>query len=315
MAATGSPDKLDIIEGRAKGVHAGQQIVLYAKNGAWWVQPLVGEELTTVKADSTWTNSTHVGTEYAALLVEPGYHPPASMSELPTPGGDVVAVAIANRGSAGLGVSKTLVFGGYEWRIRDVPSDRGGINKYDASNAWTDADGALHLRIAKSSGQWTSAEVTLTRSFGYGTYSFVVRDTSHLEPAAVFSMFTWDYAGSGQSNREMDVEISRWGDPASKNAQYVVQPFYIPANAVRFAEPSGVLTHSMHWEPGRVTFKTVRGAEGGGKTSPIAEHAFTSGVPSPGIETVRIDLYIFTGSKVPLQDGAEVVIDKFEYLP
>jgi hypothetical protein len=128
-------------------------------------------------------------------------------------------------------------------------------------------------------------------------------------------MFTWDYAGTAQNYREMDVEISRWGDPASKNAQYVVQPFYIPANATRFELPSGVLTHSFRWEPGRVSFRTVRGPEADSKARPIAEHVFTSGVPSPGIESVRMNLYVFRGARDPLQNAAEVVIERFKYLP
>jgi hypothetical protein len=314
-AAEGGPDKLDIIEGRAIGARPGEQIVLYARNGTWWVQPLANEAFTKINPDLTWTNSTHVGTEYAAVLVESGYRPPATTEELPMPGGGVVAVATAKGGSSGPSVSKTLLFSGYEWRLRDAPSDRGGGNKYDPRNAWADSDGALHLRITKVSGEWTCAEVTLTRSFGYGTYSFVVRDTSHLEPAAVFSMFTWDYAGTDPNHREMDIEVSRWGDPSSKNAQYVVKPFYVPENVSRFGVPSGIFTHSFRWEPGRASFRTVRGSESGSKARPIAEHVFTSGVPAPGVESVRMNLYIFRSAKEPLQNENEVVIEKFEYLP
>jgi hypothetical protein len=314
-ADAGGPDRLDIIQGRVIGARPGERIVLYAKNGNWWVQPLVDEPLTRIQSDSKWVNSTHLGTEYAALLVEPGYRPPATMSALPLPGGGVVAVASAKGVTSGSSVSKTVFFGGYEWRIRDAPSNRGGMNMYDPSNAWTDSDGALHLRIAKIANQWTCAEATLTRSFGYGTYSFVVRDTSHLEPAAVFTMFTWDYAGTNPSHREMDIEVSGWGDPTTKNAQYVVQPFYVPEDASRFTVPSGILTHSFRWEPGRVSFRTVRGSERGNKERPIAEHVFTSGVPSPGAESVRLSLFIFGSAKEPLQKENEVVIEKFEYLP
>lgn len=311
----GSPDKLDIIEGRVTGALPGQQIVLYARTGTWWVQPLMNEPFTKLNPDSTWTNTTHVGTEYAALLVEPGYRPSASMSELPSLGGGVVALATARAGGAVSVASKTIMFSGYEWRVRDAPSNRGGENNYEPSNAWTDADGALHLRIAKVAGQWTCAEVSLTRNLGYGTYSFVVRDTSHLEPAAVFSMFTWDYAGADPNHREMDIEISWWGDPTGKNAQYVVQPFYVPENTFRFNLPAGVLTHSFHWEAGRATFRTFRGTEKDTNSRPIAEHVFTSGVPSPGVESARINLYIFRNAKVPIQNENEVVIEKFEFLP
>jgi hypothetical protein len=314
-SAAGGPDKLDVIQGRVIGGSADLRIVLYAKSGKWWVQPLVREPFTKVQPDSTWINSTHLGTEYAALLVDAGFRPPATLNEVPVRGGNVAAVAVAQGSDPGSAVSKTLQFSGYEWRIRNAPSGRGGKNYFDASNAWTDPGGALHLRIAKLSGEWTCAEVTLTRSLGYGTYSLRVHDTSRLEPAAVFSMFTYDYSEGEPNNREMDIEVTRWGDPGSKNAQYVIQPFYLAENTFRFALPTGVVTHSFHWEPGRVTFRTLRGPDAGSKLPSVAEHQFTSGVPSHGLESVRMDLYISHGAKTPVQVGDEVVIEKFEYLP
>ncbi len=309
-------DKLDIIQGRVTGARAGQQVVLYAKTDAWWLQPLSSLPFTEIQANSTWINSTHLGSEYAALLVEPGFRPPSMMSALPSAGREVVAIATAKGATSGPTVSPPLSFSGYEWRVRYAPSSRGDtMNLYDPTNAWTDAAGALHLRIAKHDGQWTCAEVTLTRSLGYGLYSFVVRDTSHLEPAMVFAMYTWDYAEGDQNNREMDIEVSRWGDPSSKNAQYEIQPFYVPANVARFTVPDGVLTHSFRWEPGRVSFRTVRGSLNAPRSEAISEHVFTSGVPAPGAESVRMALYVYGKTDNPVQNGTEVVIEKFEYLP
>jgi hypothetical protein len=309
-------DKLDIIQGRVIGARPGQQIVLYVKTKDWWLQPLSEMPFTKIQPDLSWINSTHLGSEYAALLVEAGYRPQPMMDALPAPGGDVAAIATAKGATSGPSLSKTLKFSGYDWRVRNAPSNRGDtINIYNPANAWTDGNGALHLRITKQSGNWTCAEVTLTRSLGYGTYSFVVRDTSHLEPPVVFAMFTWDYAGDDQNSREMDIEISRWGDPASKNAQYEIQPFYVPANVARFTAPDGVLTHSFHWEPGRVIFRTVRGHITDSRSEIISEHVFTSGVPSPGVESVRMALYLYGKADNPVQNDTEVVIERFEYLP
>ncbi|MBZ5593520.1 MAG: glycoside hydrolase family 16 protein [Acidobacteriia bacterium] len=313
QADEGGREKHDIIQGRVAGARPGQQIVLYARSGAWWVQPLVSQPFTKIARDSKWSNATHLGTEYAALLVEPHYRPPATTNALPIVGGAVSAVTIIKGQKSPPSIS--ISFSGYEWRVRDAPSSRGGGNDYAPANAWTDSGGALHLRIAKASGKWTCAEVSLTRSLGYGTYSFVVRDTSHLEPAAVFGMFTWDYSGADQNYREVDIEISHWGDPATKNAQYVVQPYYVPANVARFTAPAGVLTHSFHWEPGRISFATVRGSQTGAGARTAAEHVFTSGIPSHGIESVRMNLYVYRSAAVSLENGAEVVIEKFEYLP
>lgn len=89
----GGTGKIDTIEGRVTGARPGRQIILYARSGAWYVQPFTDQPFTKIQPDSTWKNSTHLGTEYAALLVEPDYHPPARTDVLPTPGGGVVAVA------------------------------------------------------------------------------------------------------------------------------------------------------------------------------------------------------------------------------
>jgi hypothetical protein len=174
----------------------------------------------------------------------------------------------------------------------------------------------MHLKISKKSDRWTCAQLVLTRSLGYGTYIFVVRDTSHLEPAAVLSMHTFDQTGGDQHYREMDVEISRWGDAAGKyNAQYGVQPFYVPGNVAQFTEPAGTLTHSLRWESGRASFSTVRGSSVRAEAPLVSQHTFTSGVPTPSQEMVEIMLYVVASDSSPLQKDTEVVVEKFEYLP
>ena len=312
QADPGGKDISEIIEGTVKGGKPGQRIVLYARSGKWWVQPLKDNPFTRVQAVGKWTNVTHLGGEYAALLVEPGFRPPVTYDVLPPRGGDVVALAVV-RGQA-KSPSLTIPFSGYDWRLRDAPSSRGGRNLYAASNAWTDANGAMHLRIKKAGDDWVCSEVTLTRSLGYGTYRFVVRDISQLEPSEVFSLFTWDYAGGEQGNREMDVEISRWGDRSNNNAQFVIQPYSVAANVVHFTAPPGTLTHQFRWEPRRITFRTVRGSGRSGGAV-VSEHVFTSGVPAPGIESVRMNHYVFTDGPPVAKSESEVVVEHFEYLP
>jgi hypothetical protein len=317
-AAEGGADDLALIAGRVGGARAGERIVLFAKsgNGVWWVQPLIAEPFTTIAPDSTWKNTIHLGTEYAALLVRAGYRPPATTEVLPKPGGEVTTVATV-KGSGELvpAPRKQLTFSGYEWEVRQTPSDRGGTNDYDPGNAWTDAEGFLHLKLRQHEGRWTSAEVILTRTLGYGTYTFVVRDTSHLDPAATMGMLTWDDQGAEQNHRELDIEISQWGDRSVKNAQYVVQPYYVPANVLRFAAPAGRATHSFRWEPGRALFRTVRGTGSPASDAAVAQHEFTSGVPIPGNERVRINLYYFRFSPSPPQNEVEVVVERFQYFP
>jgi hypothetical protein len=316
LANPGGPEELDYIEGRVSDARPDQQIVLYAHSGVWWIQPFANRPFTKIQADSTWKNSTHLGTEYAALLVEPGYHPESKMATLPKEGNGVVAVVTATGKATAPIVSKVLHFSGYDWIVRTAGSDRGGEpNSYDPANAWIDPKGYLHLRMALRDGRWSCAEVNLTRSLGFGTYRFVVQDSAHLGPSAVLGMFTWDEAGADDARSELDIELSRWGSPGGKNAQYVVQPFYVAENVARFTVPSGVLTHILRWERGIASFTTIRGSLGGLGSKTISEHVFTSGVPTPGAETVHIGLYDFHHSKSILQLPAEVVIERFEYLP
>lgn len=174
----GGQEKNDIIEGLVKGGRPGQQIVLFARSGNWWVQPLRSNPFTRIQADSKWTNATHLGTEYAALLVDPEFQPAFTYDALPSRGGNVAAVAVV-RGQK-KPPSPTVSFSGHEWRVRDAPSSRGGMNLYHPSNVTVDAGGAMHLQISKGESGWICAEVSLTRSLGYGTYP--VRNSRHLSP-------------------------------------------------------------------------------------------------------------------------------------
>lgn len=129
-ADKGGGPELDIIKGRVNGAGPNQRIVLYARSGAWYVQPYADQPFTNIEPDSTWSNQTHLGTEYAALLVEAGYAPPSVTIELPTSGNGVVAVVIKEGippfwrrwwfrlllGLAGLGVLWLL----YRWRLHQL---------------------------------------------------------------------------------------------------------------------------------------------------------------------------------------------------
>jgi hypothetical protein len=317
-AAQGGRERVDTISGRVTGAHPGQQIVVYARSGPWWVQPWPDKPFIPIQADFTWGTSTHLGFEYAAMLVEPGYHPPPTMDTAPTPGGSVVSVSVVKgTGAAQLAPIKPLHFSGYDWEVRTISADRGGMNNlYDADNAWTDASGALHLRIKKKGDRWSCAELELTRSLGYGTYIVTIRDTTQLEPAAVLSMNTFDDWGGDQHYRELDIEFGRWGDAADKNnAQYGIQPFYVPGNVAPFVLPKGTFTHSMRWESGRASFQTVRGSSAQPGAPVVSEHVFTSSVPSPGQEKFQMLFYVVASEKSPLQKENEVVVEKFEYLP
>ena len=317
-AAQGGRESVDTISGRVRNARPNQRIVVYAHAGPWWVQPWPDHPFIPINPDSTWSTETHLGFEYAALLVEPDYYPLPMIDVAPIQGGSVALVTIVKGvGTPQFAPTGSLKFSGYDWAVRTIANDKGGMNNlFDPENAWTDASGALHMQIKKKSGRWSCAEIYLNHSLGYGTYSITVRDTSHLEPAAVFTMYTFEDSAGEQHYREMDVEVSRWGDAANKNnAQYVIQPFYTPGNVSAFKAPPGTLTHVLRWESGHTTFKTFRGRSAGVGAQLVSQHEFTSGIPSPGKAIPRLIFYIVASDKNPLQKPSEVVVEKFEYLP
>ena len=119
-----------MISGRVTGARPDQRIVLYARSGAWYIQPFADRPFTEIKADSTWSNQTHLGTEYAALLVEPTYAPPALTMTIPGEGDGVVAVRVRagtppfwRRWWFGIIVALLCVFAlymFYRWRVREM---------------------------------------------------------------------------------------------------------------------------------------------------------------------------------------------------
>jgi hypothetical protein len=315
----GGPTEMDIVEGRVKGARPGQRVVLYALSGMWWVQPYAATPIIDIQADSTWHASIHLGMQYAALLVESTYVPDANLRRLPTKGGPISALAVT-KGNGSLPPlvvkTKALHFSGYDWEAQGSANPRGGkTNPYDPDNAWVDQRGFLHLRITRQGNEWACSEVRSKTSLGEGLYKFTVADVSKMDPAATMTLFTWDDGAEDQHHREIDVEVGRWGDPKAKNAQYLIQPFYEPANVFRFEAPAGPLTYSFRWERGRVAFKTVRGTGIRSAAPLVAEHVFSSGVPSAGGESVQMNLYAFGNTRNPMRQGSEVVIEKFEFLP
>jgi len=281
------------------------------------VQPWAERAFIPIKADSTWSMEAHLGFEYAALLVEPDYRPQNTLDVTPTQGGSVAVVKIVpGRGTVQLAPVGSLKFSGYDWSVLTIESDKGGLsNLYDQENAWTDAGGALHMRITKESDRWSCAEIFLNRSLGYGTYSATVRDTSHLKPAAVFSMFTFDESTSDQHFREVDTEVGGREAANRNNAEYEIQPLYIPGNLFTFSAPAGALTFVLHWESEHATFKTLRGRSAGAGAQVVSEHEFTSGIPEPGKAVARLIFFVAARDKYPMQKPSEVVVEKLEYLP
>src|SRR5262249_32776318 len=126
-AAQGGRERVDTIAGRVRNARPGQQIVIYAHSGTWWVQPWPDHALIPIHSDSTFSPEHHLGFEYAALLVDPEYRPLPTLDVAPAQGGPVAFVAIVKgSGTPQFAPTGSLRFSGYDWDVRTTSSDKGG---------------------------------------------------------------------------------------------------------------------------------------------------------------------------------------------
>ena len=81
------------IAGKVANLHRPEQykIVLYAHADKWYVQPEVDNPFTDIGPDGTWSNWTHLGYRYAALVVRPDFHPAPNLRTLPPIGLVIIA--------------------------------------------------------------------------------------------------------------------------------------------------------------------------------------------------------------------------------
>jgi hypothetical protein len=224
-------------------------------------------------------------------------------------------------GTASLAASagtRTVVFAGRIWSIKDSGGALWGpgpnVFTSDPQQVWVDEQGRLHLRIDQVGGAWRSVEVIAQDSLGYGNYRFTIETPlDALDPNVVLGLFTWSDQRA-YNHREIDIEFARWGDPAAvANVQYTVQPYTTAGNqrAWWLGPGYGTTQHAFRWSSARIDFTST--AYG----NTLQSWSFTrrTGIPKPGGETPRINLWLF-GGKAPL-DGrpAEVVISAFEFTP
>jgi len=82
------------ISGIVKGMMDPQQyrVVVYAlSDRVWYVQPQADHPLTMIQSDGSWSIDTHLGSEYASVVVRPTFRTRAQSEALPG-GTDVIAM-------------------------------------------------------------------------------------------------------------------------------------------------------------------------------------------------------------------------------
>jgi hypothetical protein len=153
--------------------------------------------------------------------------------------------------------TRTIQFAGRTWYVKEGIGLGPGNNNWsdDPQSVWVDDEGKLHLRIRKIDGRWYSAQVNAVDYTGYGLHRFFVETPlDNFDEDVVVGLFLYR-----DDDHELDIEISRQGQPPGANAKYAVQPYFHEGNRESFTlEWDGPTTHEIEWFPGVVRFASIR---------------------------------------------------------
>ncbi|MEO1128794.1 MAG: hypothetical protein AAFX05_03690 [Planctomycetota bacterium] len=222
---------------------------------------------------------------------------------------------------------RRIDFAGHAWRVKGPGIYGPGPNYFDDNidNVWVDDDG-LHMTIRDNGASWDSTEIVLEEALGYGDYIFTTKgQLDLLADNVILGLFLWQYppcydpANFWNQHNEIDVEISRWGQPGNDVAQFVVQPWDFPGNIERFDityAPDEVVSYAMRWLPDRIEYRAWRG--GPTDESPATMlHEWTYAGPHiarPEQPRVHINLWHLDTGPVNGLDQ-EVVMPTFVFTP
>jgi len=221
----------------------------------------------------------------------------------------------------------TLEFGERTWRVKGPGYYGPGPNVFsdEPDCVWVDGEGQLHLTLTDRDGPWTSTEVTLEDALGYGDYVVTtVGSLDLLDPQAVLGIFLWQYGPCWDpaylwwnAFNEIDIEYSRWGNPADDIAQFVAQPFDWFGNTERFDVTFGeteLASHAMRWLPDRVEFRVWRGGLNDESAQTMVHEWTYTGPHIPRPEQPRMHLNLWKLEGTPDADQ-EIVFQDFKFIP
>ena len=222
---------------------------------------------------------------------------------------------------------RRLSFAGREWRVKGPGTYGPGPNLFmdGQDHVWVDGDD-LHMTIRRAGSAWASTEITLEEALGYGDYVFTTRgrlDT--LADNVVLGLFLWQYPpcylghNVWNQHNEIDVEISRWGDPANDVAQFVVQPWDFPGSIDRFDiayQPDELVSYAFLWLPDRIEYRAWRGGPDDESPATLIRSWTYAGPHIPRPEQPRVHINLWRLGDAPSDGEAqEVVMPAFAFTP
>jgi hypothetical protein len=220
----------------------------------------------------------------------------------------------------------TITWAGQTWNV--TTGGMAGNNTGSASNVIIDADGYLHLKIAKQNTTWTCAELFTTDKLGFGTYRWQIDSpVDKLDKNVVLGLFPYGpTSGIGDDGtNEIDIEYARWGNSAWPNGNYTVYPnsgSTVGEITFNFTLIGTFSTSSFLWTKNSIAYSSQEGFKVTGDTSgTIKTWTYAPSNPSINIPQQPIplgmNLWLCGECGGAPSDGnpVEVIIRNFQYLP
>lgn len=204
--------------------------------------------------------------------------------------------------------ARKLSFSGYDWTVKNGYYAPGPNNWSDAADhVFVDANGALHLSVAKrGDGKWYASEIWLPASLGYGIYEFEFAsrfDTVDTNLVAAPFLYQDDM-------HEIDIEYTNWKVAGGSNVWYTVQPEKSGVSSAnfKFAQGVGPVTARIIWQSTGITFETVQNGIVLARWIYSGQNNFV-----PGGERVHINFWMTGGT--PPSDGRnkEIIVNRFTF--
>lgn len=219
--------------------------------------------------------------------------------------------------------AQTVDFSGYTWQIRNSTGGP-GPNTFSANNVVLDATG-LHLKLAHSGTQWTTAEVYLSESLGFGTYQWKIQGRpDQLDNNVVLGLFNYPPPAVGpDGTNEIDIEFATWGGQQSQHGNWTLWPAVLQAgiNDTTYAYDATLSgdtsTHRFIWLPQDIRFQSLNGYT----DADVGEFQSWSFAPPDYLQRilqqplpVHMNLWLFQG--LPPVNGLDVdMVREFKFTP
>jgi len=306
------------LTGSVSGVPPANYVVaplIFVEGLGWYSKPTCATDVVPIQPDGSWSIAGGIdpaAIRIAAFLIPAGAPPSCTVASdgLPAPlVASAVAQIVVNRPDPNAPV---IHFAGYPWNTKNnnVPINPGPcVFSNSANNVFVDGAGALHLRITNTNGGWTCAEIYSKRVFGFGHFTFTITSPPPTDPNVVLGLFTWSDDDPSFAHREIDVEMSRFGNAGDpNNAQFVVQPANLPNHLMRFLAPAVGSINSFEWRPHQVNFSSLQP-----NRAVTSQWTATAQIPPQGDQNARLNFWLNNGAAPSAP--AEAVISNFTFVP